>query len=67
MNGNCFNEDKQLLKCPYRVYTKEHKAVGIGNGDSIFQEFYPCLGQGCIAYHNGQCMRVCETIHKNKR
>lgn len=62
MDAMCIDKDGKFKLCPYRVFTKEIKAIAIGQGDCTIQEFYPCVGEACIAYHVGLCMRVKETI-----
>lgn len=62
MNANCLNDKGEFKSCPYRVFTEEHKAITIGSGDCVTQQFYPCVGEQCIAYHVGLCMRVREAI-----
>lgn len=58
MNANCLDDKGNFKLCPYRVFTKEHKAMAIGSGDVVMQEFYPCAGEACIAYHVGICLRA---------
>lgn len=62
MNANCLNDKGEFKSCPYRVFTEEHKAIAIGSGDCVTQHFYPCVGEQCIAYHVGLCMRVQEAL-----
>lgn len=62
MNANCLDEKGNFKLCPYRIFTKEHKAIGIGNGDSVIQGFYPCVGEDCVAYHVGLCLRAREAL-----
>ena len=52
---------KNTKICPYRVYTQGYKAILDGSGDMIIQEFYPCIGDSCVAYHEGVCMRAYES------
>lgn len=62
MNANCIDEEGKFKACPYRVFTQEHKAIAVGTGDCVIQDFYPCIGEKCIGYHDGLCMRVMETL-----
>ena len=62
MNANCINENGEFKSCPYRVITEEHKAVMIGTGDLVTQKFYPCIGEACVGYHVGICLRAFETL-----
>lgn len=62
MNANCLDEKGNFKACPYRIFTEEHKAMMMGTGDCITQHFYPCVGEQCIAYHVGLCMRVYEVL-----
>lgn len=66
MNANCLDEKGRFKACPYRVITEEHKAIAIGSGDVTTQVFYPCIGEKCVAYHVGLCMRVQETLKEVK-
>ena len=43
---------KNTKICPYRVYTQGYKAILEGSGDMIIQEFYPCIGDSCVAYES---------------
>lgn len=62
MNANCLDDNGNLKLCPYRIFQEEHKALCIGDGDVVTQEFYPCLGQKCIGYHVGICLRLHEAL-----
>lgn len=65
MNAMCIDKDvKFKKKCPYRVITEEHKAILRGQGDVTTQLFYPCIGEECIAYHVGICLRAYEALNK---
>lgn len=64
MNATCIDKDAKFKKCPYRVITEEHKAILRGQGDIITQLFYPCIGEECIAYHVGICLRAYEALNK---
>lgn len=59
MNASCLDEKGRFKSCPYRVYTDEHKAILRGQVDFVSQCFYPCIGEGCVAYHVGICLRHC--------
>lgn len=58
MNASCIDENSKFKLCPYRVYTEEHPPVLRGNGTLTTQAFYPCLGEACVAYHIGICLRL---------
>lgn len=62
MNANCLDENGKFKSCPYRVFSDEHKAVLRGQGDCTTQTFYPCMGEACIAYHVGICLRLIEAL-----
>lgn len=62
MNAKCLNDKGDFKLCPYRVFTEEHKAITIGSSDCVTQTFYPCMGEACIAYHVGICLRVQEAL-----
>ena len=62
MNASCLDEKGRFKSCPYRVYTDEHKAISRGQGDFTSQCFYPCIGEGCIAYHVGVCLSLCAAL-----
>lgn len=64
MNATCLNKDGKFKNCPYRVVTEEHKAILRGQGDITTQLFYPCIGESCIAYHVGICLRAYEALNK---
>ena len=64
MNATCIDKDAKFKKCPYRVITEEHKAILRGQGDIITQLFYHCIGEECIAYHVGICLRAYESLNK---
>lgn len=66
MNANCLDDEAKFKLCPYRVFTKEHKAIAMGSGDVVTQEFYPCAGEACIAYHVGVCLRAYEALKEVK-
>lgn len=65
MNASCLDEKGRFKSCPYRVYTDEHKAVLRGQGDFTSQCFYPCIGEGCIAYHVGVCLRLAAALKED--
>lgn len=60
MNEKCCDEKNTKL-CPYRVYTQEFNATLTGSGNMTIQQFYPCVGDNCVAYHEGVCMRAYES------
>lgn len=66
MNASCLDEKGRFKSCPYRVYTDEHKAVLRGQGDFTSQCFYPCIGEECIAYHVGVCLRLVAALKEVK-
>ena len=65
MNASCLDEKGRFKSCPYRVYTDEHKAILRGQGDFTSQCFYPCIGEGCIAYHVGVCLRLAAALKED--
>lgn len=62
MNANCLDKNGNFKLCPYRVLTEEHKAVMRGAGDFVTQKFYPCVGEDCVAYHVGICLKAHEAL-----
>lgn len=66
MNAMCLDDKGQFKACPYRVFTEEHKAIMRGSGDCISQRFYPCIGEECIGYHVGICLRAHEALMEVK-
>lgn len=66
MNANCLDGNGNFKACPYRVFTEEHKAVLRGNGDFVTQQFYPCIGEACVGYHVGICLRAHEALKEVK-
>ena len=64
MNATCIDKDAKFKKCPYRVITEEREAILRGQGDITTQLFYPCIGEKCIAYQDGICLRTYETLNK---
>lgn len=66
MNASCLDEKGRFKSCPYRVYTDEHKAILRGQGDFTSQRFYPCIGEGCVAYHVGVCLRLVAALKEVK-
>lgn len=64
MNAMCVDEDAKFKKCPYRVITEERQAILREQGDKIIQFFPPCIGEACIAYHVGICLRAYEALKK---
>lgn len=67
MNATCIDEKGDFKACPYRVFTEEHKAVLRGSGDFVVQQFYPCIGEACVGYHAGICLRACEALKEVKK
>lgn len=57
-NAECLKENGDFKLCPFRVFTEIRPAVMCGTGDITTQEFYPCAGESCIAYHVGVCLRL---------
>lgn len=51
-------EDVKEKRCPFRVCKVEHPAVLRGQGATVTEEFYDCMGKECAAYYNGGCMRL---------
>lgn len=66
MNGNCLDKEGNFKKCPYRVFTESYPAILRGSGDCVTQEFYSCMGEACIAYHVGICLRAAEALKEVK-
>lgn len=66
MNASCIDENSKFKLCPYRVYTEEHLPVLRGNGTITTQVFYPCLGEACVAYHVGICLRLAGKEKQNE-
>lgn len=66
MNASCIDESSKFKLCPYRVYTEEHPPVLRGNGTITTQVFYPCLGEACVAYHVGICLRLAGKEKQNE-
>lgn len=64
MNASCIDENSKFKLCPYRVYTEEHPPVPRGNGTLTTQVFYPCLGEACVAYHVGVCLRLSKRVEE---
>lgn len=65
MQVNCLDEKGQFKSCPYRVITEEFKAVMVGQGDMTTQQFYPCMGEKCVGYYNGICLRAAAVLKEN--
>lgn len=63
-NANCLNdtEPAEFKLCPFRVHQIEHQPVYVGHGRVVTQEFYPCMGEKCIAYHVGICLRLSDAV-----
>lgn len=66
MNARCHDEKGNFKACPYRVITEEYPAVMIGAGSTTVQEFYSCIGEKCIGYHAGICLRLHEALQSVK-
>lgn len=66
MNASCLDEKGRFKSCPYRVYTDEHKAILRGQGDFVSQCFYPCIGEGRVAYQVGICLRFAAALKEVK-
>lgn len=66
MNASCIDENSKFKLCPYRVYTEEHPPVLRGNWTITTQVFYPCLGEACVAYHVGICLRLAGKEKQNE-
>lgn len=63
MKVTCIDKERNTKLCPYRVFTRELKALTIGSGDCTTQEFYPCALDSCVAFHEGICLRL-QTVLK---
>lgn len=63
-NAKCLTDtDPAEFKCcPFRVHQIEHQPVFIGHGAVVTEEFYPCMGEKCIAYHVGICLRLSDSV-----
>ena len=59
-NANCLTvtDPPEFKLCPFRVYQEEYPPMMRGAGVRTTQEFYPCMGEKCIAYHVGICLRL---------
>ena len=66
MNASCIDENSKFKLCPFRVYTEEYPPVLRGNGTITTQVFYPCLGEACVAYHVGICLRLAGEEKQNE-
>lgn len=66
MNASCIDENSKFKLCPFRVYTEERPPVLRGNGTITTQVFYPCLGEACVAYHVGICLRLAGEEKQNE-
>ena len=66
MNASCIDEKSKVKLGPCRVYTEEHPPVLRGNGTITTQVFYPCLGEACVAYHVGICLRLAGKEKQNE-
>lgn len=64
MNANCLDGKSNFKLCPYRIFTEEHKGMVVGSHDCTTQEFYPCAGDKCIAYHVGICLRLNQALRE---
>ena len=63
-NANCLTDTDpaEFKLCPFRVFKQEHLPMMRGNGSRVTQEFYPCMGEKCIAYHVGICLRLSDAV-----
>lgn len=63
-NANCLTitDPAEFKLCPFRVCQVEHPPVFRGHGTTVTQEFYPCMGEKCIAYHVGICLRLSDAV-----
>ena len=61
MNATCIDENAKFKKMPIQ---SERKAILREQGDKIIQFFSPCIGEKCIAYHVGICLRAYEALNK---
>lgn len=57
-NANCLDKDGEFKLCPFRTFKEQHFPVLKGNGEVVTEQFYPCMGEECIAYHVGICLRL---------
>lgn len=51
-------EDVKEKRCPFRVCQVERPPMLRGNGTTVIQEFYHCMGEECAAYYRGGCLRL---------
>lgn len=58
MKASCIDKDGNFKACPFRVYHQEHLPITIGSGSSSTEQFYPCMGEECAAYHVGVCLKL---------
>lgn len=63
-NANCLTitDPAEFKLCPFRIHQVTHKPAFVGHGDIVTQEFYPCMGEKCIAYHVGICLRLSDAV-----
>lgn len=57
--------DNFSKSCPFRVFKEEHPPVLRGNGSITTEEFYPCIGEDCMAYRAGICLRLTDSVKQS--
>lgn len=63
-NAMCIDKQGMFKLCPFRTFNKEHLPILKGDGTVISEDFYPCIGEKCIAYHCGICLRLVGNIER---
>lgn len=48
-NATCLNEDGEFKLCPFKSFKEQHLPMLRGNGAVVTEQFYPCVGEECIA------------------
>lgn len=55
MKASCLDEKGQFKRCPFMIVEQEQRNA---SGAHKVQNFRPCIGEKCIAYHEGKCLRL---------
>lgn len=58
----CLNKNRELKLCPFRICQVENPPALRGNGTVVTEQFYQCLGEECVAYHVGICLRLSNQV-----
>lgn len=61
-NANCLDNEANFKLCPFRVLKAEHPPMLRGQGATVTEQFYECLGEKCVAYHVGICLRLSDAV-----